>query len=81
MRAITYTAAREGLAATMDEVCRDRAQPLLRAGRGQLRQEFVHGGEVARRRLGVPLVPHAPYRTRASPGSQAAALPQPRGFC
>ncbi|MEI6389925.1 MAG: type II toxin-antitoxin system prevent-host-death family antitoxin [Verrucomicrobiota bacterium] len=29
MRAITYTAAREGLAATMDEVCRDRAPVII----------------------------------------------------
>ena len=29
MKAITYTAAREGLAATMDEVCRDRAPVII----------------------------------------------------
>ena len=29
MKAITYTAAREGLATTMDEVCRDRAPVII----------------------------------------------------
>ncbi len=29
MKAISYTAAREGLAATMDEVCRDRTPVLI----------------------------------------------------
>jgi antitoxin YefM len=29
MKAITYTAAREGLAATMDEVCRDRVPVII----------------------------------------------------
>ncbi len=35
MKAITYTAAREGLASTMDEVCRDRAPVLITRNRDQ----------------------------------------------
>ena len=35
MKAITYTAAREGLAATMDEVCRDRAPVIITRNRDQ----------------------------------------------
>jgi antitoxin YefM len=35
MRAITYTAAREGLASTMDEVCRDRSPVIITRNRNQ----------------------------------------------
>lgn len=35
MKAITYTAAREGLASAMDEVCRDRAPLLITRNRDQ----------------------------------------------
>jgi antitoxin YefM len=35
MKAITYTAAREGLADTMDEVCRDRAPVIITRNRDQ----------------------------------------------
>lgn len=35
MRAITYTAAREGLASAMDEVCRDRAPVMITRNRNQ----------------------------------------------
>lgn len=35
MRAITYTAAREGLATVMDEVCRDRAPLIITRNRDQ----------------------------------------------
>jgi antitoxin YefM len=35
MKAITYTAARESLAATMDEVCRDRAPVIITRKRDQ----------------------------------------------
>lgn len=35
MKAITYTAAREGLATTMDEVCRDRAPVVITRNRDQ----------------------------------------------
>jgi len=35
MKAITYTAAREGLASTMDEVCRDRAPVIITRNRDQ----------------------------------------------
>jgi len=35
MKAITYTAAREGLASTMDEVCRDRAPVIITRKRDQ----------------------------------------------
>jgi antitoxin YefM len=35
MKAITYTAVREKLAATMDEVCRDRAPVLITRNRDQ----------------------------------------------
>jgi antitoxin YefM len=35
MKAITYTAAREGLAATMDDVCRDRAPVVITRKRDQ----------------------------------------------
>ncbi len=35
MRAITYTAARENLASTMDEVCRDRAPVVITRNRDQ----------------------------------------------
>ena len=35
MKAITYTAARECLAATMDEVCRDRAPVVITRNRDQ----------------------------------------------
>jgi antitoxin YefM len=35
MKAITYTAAREGLASTMDEVCRDRAPVIITRKRNQ----------------------------------------------
>jgi antitoxin YefM len=35
MRAITYTAARENLAATMDNVCRDRAPVIVTRKRNQ----------------------------------------------
>lgn len=35
MKAITYTAAREGLASTMDEVCRDRTPVLITRNRDQ----------------------------------------------
>lgn len=35
MKAITYTAAREGLASTMDEVCRDRAPVMITRNRDQ----------------------------------------------
>ncbi len=35
MKAITYTAAREGLASTMDQVCRDRAPVVITRNRDQ----------------------------------------------
>ena len=35
MKSITYTAAREGLAATMNEVCRDRAPIVITRNRDQ----------------------------------------------
>ncbi len=35
MKAITYTAAREGLASTMDEVCRNRAPVIITRNRDQ----------------------------------------------
>jgi antitoxin YefM len=35
MKAITYTAAREELAATMDQVCRDRAPIMITRNRNQ----------------------------------------------
>jgi antitoxin YefM len=35
MKAITYTAAREGLASAMDEVCRDRAPLVITRNRDQ----------------------------------------------
>ena len=35
MKAMTYTAAREGLAATMDRVCRDRAPVVITRNRDQ----------------------------------------------
>jgi antitoxin YefM len=35
MKAITYTAAREGLAATMNEVCRDRTPIVVTRNRDQ----------------------------------------------
>jgi len=35
MKAITYTAARENLASTMDEVCRDRAPVIITRNRDQ----------------------------------------------
>jgi antitoxin YefM len=35
MKAITYTAAREGLASTMDKVCRDRAPVVITRNRNQ----------------------------------------------
>lgn len=35
MKAITYTAAREGLASAMDEVCRDRAPVIITRNRDQ----------------------------------------------
>ena len=35
MKAITYTAAREGLASTMDRVCRDRSPVLITRNRNQ----------------------------------------------
>ena len=35
MKAITYTAAREGLASTMDQVCRDRAPVIITRNRDQ----------------------------------------------
>ncbi|MEI9866599.1 MAG: type II toxin-antitoxin system prevent-host-death family antitoxin [Limisphaerales bacterium] len=35
MKAITYTAAREGLASTMDRVCRDRAPVIITRNRNQ----------------------------------------------
>ena len=35
MKAITYTAARESLASTMDEVCRDRAPVIITRNRDQ----------------------------------------------
>ncbi len=35
MKSITYTAARESLAATMDEVCRDRAPVVITRNRDQ----------------------------------------------
>ena len=35
MKAITYTAARENLASTMDEVCRDRAPVIITRNREQ----------------------------------------------
>ena len=35
MKAITYTAAREELASTMDQVCRDRAPILITRNRNQ----------------------------------------------
>lgn len=35
MKAITYTAARESLASTMDEVCRDRAPVIITRNREQ----------------------------------------------
>jgi len=35
MKAITYTAAREGLASAMDEVCRDRAPLIITRNRDQ----------------------------------------------
>jgi antitoxin YefM len=35
MKAITYTAAREELAATMNEVCRDRTQVIITRNRDQ----------------------------------------------
>jgi antitoxin YefM len=35
MKAITYTAAREGLASTMDAVCRDRSPVIITRNRDQ----------------------------------------------
>jgi antitoxin YefM len=35
MKAITYTAAREGLASTMDQVCRDRSPIIITRNRNQ----------------------------------------------
>jgi antitoxin YefM len=35
MKAITYTAVREGLASTMDEVCRDRSPIIITRNRDQ----------------------------------------------
>jgi antitoxin YefM len=35
MKAITYTAAREGLASTMEQVCRDRAPVIITRNRDQ----------------------------------------------
>ena len=35
MKAITYTAAREGLASAMDQVCRDRAPMVITRNRDQ----------------------------------------------
>ena len=35
MKAITYTAAREGLASTMDKVCRNRAPIIITRNRNQ----------------------------------------------
>lgn len=35
MKAITYTAAREGLASTMDKVCRDRSPVIITRNRNQ----------------------------------------------
>ena len=35
MKAISYTAAREGLASAMDEVCRDRAPVIITRNRDQ----------------------------------------------
>jgi antitoxin YefM len=35
MKAITYTAAREGLASTMDQVCRDRTPVVITRNRDQ----------------------------------------------
>jgi antitoxin YefM len=35
MKAITYTAAREGLASTMDQVCRDRSPVIITRNRNQ----------------------------------------------
>lgn len=35
MKAITYTAARENLASTMDQVCRDRAPVIITRNRDQ----------------------------------------------
>jgi antitoxin YefM len=35
MKAITYTAAREGLASAMDQVCRDRAPVVITRNRDQ----------------------------------------------
>ncbi|MBU6402375.1 MAG: type II toxin-antitoxin system Phd/YefM family antitoxin [Verrucomicrobia bacterium] len=35
MKAMTYTAAREGLAAVMDQVCRDRAPIVITRNRDQ----------------------------------------------
>jgi antitoxin YefM len=35
MKAITYTAAREGLASTMDQVCRDRDPVIITRNRDQ----------------------------------------------
>ncbi len=35
MKAITYTAAREGLASTMDQVCQDRAPVVITRNRDQ----------------------------------------------
>ncbi len=35
MKAITYTAAREGLAAAMDQVCQDRAPMIITRNRDQ----------------------------------------------
>lgn len=35
MKAITYTAAREGLVSAMDEVCRDRAPVIITRNRDQ----------------------------------------------
>lgn len=35
MKAITYTAAREGLASAMDEVCRDRVPVIITRNRDQ----------------------------------------------
>jgi antitoxin YefM len=35
MKAITYTAAREGLASAMDQVCRDRAPVIITRNREQ----------------------------------------------
>ena len=35
MKAITYTAAREGLASTMDQVCRDRSPVIITRNRDQ----------------------------------------------